>query len=173
MRVLAVTSVLVVLLATATLNAVAERGPSTPEERARAVKVARQLETDPLAESANSDRAWVLQWIDDIPDITVDLCSEMTGALAQPDKSYARELFAQDAISMAAFIIEHPDKVGNEVAIQRAGLEGMLKAYQAILKSHPAARREALDELIQKRNQGELSTWVGQMVSKCFPTNQT
>ena len=40
-----------------------DRGPSTPEERAKAVKIAHDLENDPLATDAKEQRTWVIQWI--------------------------------------------------------------------------------------------------------------
>jgi hypothetical protein len=55
------------------------RGPSTPEERARAVKVAHELEEEPLAKDAKERREWMIQWIVNIPDITVDVCFDYFG----------------------------------------------------------------------------------------------
>src|ERR1700690_4476593 len=62
------------------------RGPSTAAERARAVKVARELEQDPLAKDAKENRDWVIQWIIEIPDITVNVCSDYFGPLPDPPK---------------------------------------------------------------------------------------
>jgi hypothetical protein len=35
-----------------------QRGPSTPEERARAVQTAKSLQSDPLAPKVQEDREW-------------------------------------------------------------------------------------------------------------------
>ena len=45
------------------------RGPSTPEERKRAVETTRRLEKEPLASSSMEARKWLFQWIVDIPDV--------------------------------------------------------------------------------------------------------
>ena len=61
-----------------------QRGPSTPEERTRAVKIAHDLENDPLAKDAKEQRDWVIQWIIEIPDITVDVCFGLFWQAAEP-----------------------------------------------------------------------------------------
>src|ERR1700733_12462167 len=86
-----------------------DRGPSTPEERARAVKIAHDLESEPLAKDAKDQRAWVIQWIADIPDITVDVCFDYFGKLPDPPHGHAAEITRQMIISSAAFMIEHSD----------------------------------------------------------------
>ena len=68
------------------------RGPSTAEERARAVKVAHELEEDPLAKDAKKSREWMIQWIVEIPDITVDVCFDYFGALPDPPKGHSAEI---------------------------------------------------------------------------------
>jgi hypothetical protein len=143
------------------------RGPSTPEERARAVKVAHELEEDPLAKDAKEHREWMIQWIVDIPDITVDVCFEYFGALPDPPKGHSAEITKQMVLSSAAFMVERPDKAKDEQAVALAGLLGALKAYQAILKQDPGARWAHLDKLIQMREQGKLDDYVAETRKKC------
>jgi hypothetical protein len=144
-----------------------ERGPSTPEERTRAVKVSHELEEDPLLKDAKDQRAWVLDWIEKIPDITVNVCFEFFGKMPNPPRGHSREIIMQMIISSAAFMIEHPDKVKDEQAIALAGLLGSLKAYEAILKQDSAARWAHMDKLIQMRAQNQLDDYVGEMRRKC------
>jgi hypothetical protein len=143
------------------------RGPSTPEERARAVKVAHELEEDPLAKDAKDRREWMIQWIVEIPDITVDVCFEYFGALPDPPKGHSAEITKQMVLSSAAFMVEHPDKAKDEQAVALAGLLGALKAYQAILKQDSASRWAHLDKLIQMREQGKLDEYVSETRRKC------
>ena len=51
-----------------------KRGPSTPEERAKAVQIAHSLETDPLGKDAKENRSWITVWLIEIPDMTVKYC---------------------------------------------------------------------------------------------------
>ncbi len=143
------------------------RGPSTAEERARAVKVARQLEEDPLAKDAKDNREWVYKWIEDIPDITVNVCYDFFGTLPKPPRGHTVEIVNQMAISSAAFMIEHPDKAKDEQAVATAGLLGALKAYQSILKHEPDARWPYVDKVVQMRDQGKLDDFVSDTRRKC------
>jgi hypothetical protein len=144
-----------------------QRGPSTAEERTRAVKVAHELEVDPLAKEAKDNRAWMIQWITDIPDITVTECSEYFGKLTKPLRGHVLEIVMQMDISSAAFMIEHPDKAKDEQAVATAGLLGSLKAYQAILKGDPDARWPYVDKIVQMRDQGKLDDFVSDTRRKC------
>jgi len=149
-----------------------ERGPSTAEERARAVKVAHDLENDPLAKDAKENREWVIQWIIDIPDITVNVCDEYFGTLPKPLRGHMREVTNQMVISSAAFMIEHPDKAKDEQAVAMAGLLGSLKSYQSILKQEPDARWPYLDKVIQMRDQSKLDDFVSDTRRKCAQDNE-
>jgi hypothetical protein len=144
-----------------------ERGSSTPEERARAVKIAHDLEEDPLAKDAKDQRAWFLDWIEKIPDITVNVCFDFFGKLPAPPPGHSKEIMMQMIISSTAFMIEHPDKVKDEQAIALAGLLGSLKAYEAILRQDPSARWQYIDNLIQMREQNKLGDYVGETRRKC------
>jgi hypothetical protein len=144
-----------------------QRGPSTSEERTRAVKIAHALETDPLAKDAKENRDWVIQWIVDIPDITVTVCDEYFGTVSKPVKGHVREIINQMVISSAAFMIEHPDKVKDEQAIATAGLLGSLKTYQAILKQEPDSRWPYIDKIVMMRDQGKLDDFVSDTRRKC------
>jgi hypothetical protein len=144
-----------------------ERGPSTPEERARAVKITHDLEEDPLAKDAKDQRAWFLDWIEKIPDITVNVCFDFFGKLPTPPPDHSKEIMTQMIISSTAFMIEHPDKVKDEQAIALAGLLGSLKAYEAIVKQDPSARWPYIDKLIQMREQNKLDDYVGETRRKC------
>jgi hypothetical protein len=144
-----------------------QRGPSTAEERARAVKIAHQLEDDPLAKEAKDNRDWVIQWIVDIPDIAVTVCDDYFGTISKTMRGHIREIVNQMVISSAAFMIEHPDKAKDEQAVATAGLLGSLKAYQSILKQEPESRWPYVDKIISMRDQGKLDDFVSDTRRKC------
>ena len=148
-----------------------ERGPSTPEERAWAAKLSHELEENPLGKDSRDQRAKVLDWIEKIPDITVNVCFEFFGKVPDPPRGHSEEITMQMIISSAAFIIEHPDKVKDEQAITLAGLQGSLKVYEAILKQDSAARWPFVDKLVVMREQGKLDDYVGEMRRKCAHEN--
>ena len=142
-------------------------GPSTLEERERALRIVRSLEADPLSKGAKNDRAWLTFWLADVPDITVSLCTEFFPALLESKKRYAPELVMQSVFSMAAHAIEHPERSQNDLSKYQAGVEGTLKAYSAILKHKPEARWPILDQLIMKRDKGELSEFIATTAPRC------
>lgn len=157
----------------ATMTIAQQRGPSTPEERAKAVRLAHQLENAPLGETAQEDRKWLLRWIDEVPDITVNICPTLLQPLLETNRNFAHEIWLQVMFSSAAFLIEHPDKTADDGAVYLAGVQGALKVYQNIQKVRPQAHWSFLDELIQKRDKGELERYVRDKVDKeCSPDRE-
>ncbi len=144
------------------------RGPSTPDERTRAVKTTRRLEKEPLARGTNASREWLLQWIVEIPDISVTICSGPLDELAQDEQSsYAKLLYLQDGFGMAAFIIENPKRAEDWVAVQTAGIESVLRAYESVLRADSEARFDVLDRLLAARKAGQLRKLVETKMAKC------
>ena len=70
-------------------------------------------------------------------------------------------------ISSAAFLIEHPDQAENYRAQSIGGMEGVLKAYSAILKAEPQVTAKSLDSLLEKQRQGKLADAVSEIVKSC------
>jgi hypothetical protein len=159
----------VALVALAPALALAERGPSTPAERRRAVESTRKLEQEPTAPGANAARKWLLQWIQEIPDIMVKSCSGPLDALAQDTdgEKFGRALYAQSVFGMAAFLVEHPKQKDDWVAVQTAGVESVLRAYRSLLKSDPDAHWQELDLLLAARRQGKLQEVIEQTMEGC------
>ncbi len=163
----ALTLATVLLFATSAL-AQNQRGPSTPQERETAVKIARVLETDPFHKDAKKMREWFLMWLIGVPDIHVELCSAYMPPEKSTDKNYGSEIFNQTMFSSAAFAIEHPDQANDRVAVQLAGVEGALKVYETVLTTKPKAKSEFYDRLLEKRNKGELRAYVEEATNtKC------
>lgn len=145
-----------------------QRGPATPEEKQNAVKAARLLESDPFAKDAKKIREWFTVWLIEVPDIEIELCGAYLGPVFGSKKNYDSEVSGQSMFSSAAFIIEHPDQANDRVAVNLAGVEGALKTYEAILRTKPKARSEYLDNLIVKRDKGELKSYVQEIAeTKC------
>jgi hypothetical protein len=143
------------------------RGPSTAEERTKAVQIAHDLEADPLGPNAKEERSWLTVWLIQIPDITVKFCTELLGPRPSPESSYWSGISTQMLYSGAAFIIENPKKKNDQQGVYLAGVDGALKSYEAILKAEPQARWPFVDGLIEKRDQGKLGEYVKQAMTKC------
>lgn len=163
------TSLLVVLLLSCVSSAYAQnqRKPSTPEQRKQAVEIATFLETNPLDKKAKDYRAALLFFLAEAPDITVTLCSNVLGESKQLKGDYESELFGQLAFSQGKFVIENPDKAQDQAAVQLAGVEGVLRTWQAIKAAKPKAKYRLMDELLEKQKAGTLAEHVNTGLASC------
>jgi hypothetical protein len=82
------------------------------------------------------DREWLVEWLTEVPDITVSLCPAALGDLGNEKSGYPGALIAAELASEAAFVIEPPDKSKDKASIYLAGAGGALHAYQAIRAKH-------------------------------------
>jgi hypothetical membrane protein len=144
------------------------RGLSTPEERAKAINIARSLERDPLAKDAAAKRQWLLNWIIEVPDIRFKSCVGLLSPGVGNQYRYSAEVNQQIVFSAAAFKLEHPDHLRNDTGAYIAGVEGALRAYEMLMKSVPDAKLAFLDDLVAKRDRGELADHVAKLAKeKC------
>lgn len=142
------------------------KAPKLSGDRAKVVQMARSLETDPLSKDAPEMRKQVTMWLIQVPDITVKACN-LLPPLMGSRKDYANEIWGQLIVSQGAFLIEHPEKADDSLAVQTAALEGSLRAYESILKQKPKAKWPFLDDLLEKREKGLLGAYVQQVVAQC------
>lgn len=145
------------------------RGPSTPEERGKVVRLTRQLERDPLGKDAKEARQWLTVWLIHVPDVVVRPCGALLGPVVGEGSKddYSAELQSQMMFAQATFVIENPEAAQDVHAMYAASVESALKTYQAILKKKPAARRPYLDNLLAKRDKGEIHAYVKQTMASC------
>jgi hypothetical protein len=146
-----------------------ERGPSTPEERAKVVRLTRQLERDPLGKDAKEARQWLTVWMIHVPDVVVRPCGALLGPVVGEGTKddYSAELQSQMMFAQATLVIENPEAAKDLHAMYVASVESALKTYEAILKKKPAARRPYLDDLLAKRDKGEIHAYVKQAMAGC------
>jgi hypothetical membrane protein len=146
--------------------------PSTPEQREKFVTLVRFLERDPLAADANATRLQLLKWIFEVPDIRFKVCPYLLGSAVGTDYPYAREFNLQIMLSGAILTLEDPGEARDDVAVYTAGIEGALRAYEVLVKSRPDARLAALDDLMEKRDRGELVDHVARLAdANCERSN--
>ena len=141
------------------------RGPSTAEERAKAVEAATRLEADPLAYGADEERARLTVWIMQIPDIYVKTCPALIGEL-EPGPLHSM-MTAQMLLASTAFIIQNPKKAKDDVAVYTASLESVLRTYAAVLQVQPESRASALDALLARKREGTLASYVKDTATDC------
>lgn len=144
-----------------------KRGPSTLEERQKAVQLVDLLERDPLSKDAKKYRGVLLNWIDDVPDITVRYCVEALGDVTKMKGDEGGILVAQQIFSATKFIIQNPDKANDDEAVNLAGLEGVLRTYEALKKARAKVRFSSIDKLLELRESGQLSHHIKTAMQSC------
>ena len=148
------------------------RGPSTPQDRARFVALVRLLERDPLAENANAMREQLRDWTIEVPDIRFKTCPDLLGHVVGDVYPYSRAIKLQVLLSGAVLTIEQPGEARDDVTVYTAGVEGALRAYQVLVRSRPDGRLAALDDLIEKRDRGELVDHIARLANEtCRKSN--
>ncbi len=164
MRRLIVILLLAIVILPSYCYAQSRRGPSTAEERQRAVLVAKNFEEDPLATANKKDREWLTMWLIEVPDITVSIC----GATLTWEKNYkyGGELMAAELGSMAKSAIEHPENTDKQ-AVGMSAMEAALNAYAKILQTNPKAHSKQMDEMVKLRDSGGLKDYLGKEWDKC------
>jgi len=141
--------------------------PATAESRQRVVAIAHKLEATPLDQALFPEREWAKQWVIGNPDVRIRMCMQLLPDLRRPRYKFRPEILDQMMLSSAAFLIEHPDKTGDHLAENVGGVEGVLKAYAAIVKSNPDARVQALDDLLEKQGRGKLVEFARESIKAC------
>jgi hypothetical protein len=155
------------LLTIACATMASGRGSTTAEERQRVVAIAHKLEASPLDQTLFPERDWAKQWVIENPDVRIRICTQLLAGLRRPRYQFRLELTDQMMLSSAAFLIEHPEQARDNLAEEVAGMQSVLKAYSAILKSNPDAHSKSLDDLEQKRDQGKLTDSVREAIKDC------
>ena len=145
-------------------------GSTTPQERQRVVAIAHKLEAAPLDQTLFQEREWAKQWVVENPDVRIRMCMQLLAGLRTPRYKFRTEITTQMMLSTAAFLIEHP--ASDHLAENVGGLQGVLKAYAAILKSNPDADAHAkpLDNLLQKQSEGKLLDYARETIKYCHST---
>jgi len=146
-----------------------KHAPSTAEERKRFLSLTRKLEQNPLDKSLYEEKKWAKKWLEDIPDINVNICAPILFGMdfIREQNKYTPQLSYQATFGSAAYIIEHPDKAGDLDAQFIAGVESALKSYGSIVKSEPEAKSKALDSLLEKQKAGKLADFVRSASKSC------
>ena len=140
-------------------SSAATRGPSTPEERDKAVQLAALLETKPWSDEAPAARQWLHDFLDATPDLTVKQCLSLFGT-PEERAGIPPELLDQQMYSGAAFGFQHPGEAPGSTPTFVAGLQGALAAYSAWRTHGGIEPQPRLDALVELQKKGELELYV-------------
>ena len=97
-----------------------------------------------------------------MPDIRFNVCPSLLGD-ALGNYRYSREVTLQVMLSGAVLTIEDPGQARDDARVYTAGVEGALRAYGALVNSTSDARSAVLDDLVEKRERGELLDHIAKL----------
>lgn len=123
------------------------------------IKASTFLENNPLDKEAKGIRAWAIGYATETKDVTVIVCGGTASPFLDKKVKYGSELLGQYLIAMTAFKLQNPDNT-DENASQMIGIESALKAYENMIKEKPKGKAKTIDELVTKRDNGELKAFV-------------
>ncbi|HQX56108.1 MAG TPA: hypothetical protein PLP07_09285 [Pyrinomonadaceae bacterium] len=156
MKTLTIISVLFLASMTAHFSVAQDK----PSDRETLIKASQILEVEPFVDKAKDFRSWAMRYVIETDDVSVTICTQMFSATMDKKNKNADELLAQYTIAMAAFKLSDPVKAKDDNAAQLAGMESMLRAYENMVKVKPKTKFAALDELVKRRDSGELKKFV-------------
>lgn len=152
----------ITLAAGLTATALAERGPSTQEERARVVALAEAANRDPIGTMTSADGRWFMKWSEEIPDYFFGADRGAYWMETGAAKGELRRVMRfHHALSTAAYQVQHQifDPAKNPAHMDAkaiAGIEGLVRAYESLKDKRPENRSEVLDQALVMRDQGKL-----------------
>jgi hypothetical protein len=139
---------------------------STPAERKRALDVINKLELSPMDPSLKSEREWVFQWVK-ASDVDAMVCGSIIKPLTDLEPSpFRNALMLQNILASARYSLQHPN-TKDRVAMYEASTEGMIRAYQNLVKQDPSRKNDFMESLVQKQSSGQLISYVRQGASEC------
>jgi TPR repeat protein len=141
----------------------ADRPPSTPEERERAVRLVAELESNFLGPEADASREWLDTWMAEVPDLFFHSCPLLE---REKDEVFPHHLYLikQAYYAGGACLIQHPEKINDQLTIYIAGVEGALRAYNNLVAKQPTKRNGSMEFLLKTQAAGQLETLVHQRV---------
>jgi len=147
-----------------------KRGPSTPAERRRVVEITRRLEQAPFAKGADTDRIWLMTWIDEVPDVNIRYCPGPLYGLIEGDYE-GRTYWLQSLFGMSAYLVEHyaERETADWLKVQVAGLESAVASYRAARKGGEGTKLPALEKLAKAQAAGTLARVVREQMIACDP----
>jgi hypothetical protein len=139
--------------------AFAARGPSTPEERKKAVELVELLETAPASPDAAAARQWLTTFVSEVPDLTVKQCMSLIAPAA--DRAAIRpELMSQHIFSGAGYLLRNPGTAAGGTDTLTAALVGTVRAYRAWKQADASVAHPRLEQLAELEANGQLETYV-------------
>ena len=137
----------------------AQKSFAQETEKEKFVRAAKFLEENPLDKNAKDVRTWAFVWAAETKDVTVIICGGTASPFLDKKLKFGSEMLHQYTIAMTAYKLQNPTST-DENAAQLAGVESALRVYEKLVADKPKGKAKTIDDLIAKRNNGELAKFV-------------
>ncbi len=137
----------------------AQKSFAQETEKEKFIRAAKFLEENPLDKNAKDVRTWAFVWAADTKDVTAIICGGTASPFLDKKVKFGSEMLHQYTIGMVAYKLQNPTST-DENAAQLAGVESALKVYEKLVADKPKGKSKTIDDLIAKRNNGELAKFV-------------
>ena len=127
-------------------------------EKENVIAAARALETAPIDGSNAKMTERALKWTIETDEVHLIACGGTFSTFSDKKNKQSSLMTMSYMIGMAAYKLQNP--TADEDAVQLAGLETALKAYEIAVKEKPKTKSEQVEALLVKRSNGELSALV-------------
>ena len=151
---------LLLLIAAAFVSVATVHTNAQSDNAQKLINTSKLLEAKPFEERAQALRSAAMKYVIETDEVSIVICPSVLGATMDKKNKYSSELLAQYTFGMAAFKLSNPGQKDDENAAQMAGVESMLRAYEAMVAEKPKAKYKGMDELVAKRDNGELAAMV-------------
>ena len=151
----------------ATTSVVNAAEATSAETKARMISLISKLESDPFTRDGRDIRGEVISWLTEAPDVTVKVCTNVLGDITKIKGDDGGTLVVQLMLSEAKFILEHPDKEADQLAVNVAGIEGVLRTYAAMRAVKPKLAIREFDQLAQLQTSGQLAAETDKRLATC------
>lgn len=141
---------------------------SSPEERQRALTIINKLEQSPLDPALREDRDWIFQWVKEVSDVNVVMCTSIIRPLLdQPNSPERNALTLQAMLAGAEFSIRNPDSSKSKIPMFMASTEGAIRAYKNMLRQDPSKKNDFMESLAKRQQDGTLEAYVREGAAEC------
>lgn len=144
-----------------------ETPPASEKSRKELVKLADAIEANPLSKDARKQRRKALQIIEGEQSLQLVACRALIGELTMSRSLGAMELRAQLRIAAGRYLADHPSATGTEVEAVVAGLEGLVRAYEAMRRNDPRVAIPEADAIAETYRDGNLGAYAADAMANC------
>ena len=146
-------------------SSASQNAPDPESEHAKVIRFTQVLEQAPLDPAAPDMRAWLIQWAQATPDVSIVVCNVL-GPIPGTDVPNSAELLGQYMFGSAAYQLEHPESKNDVLKTQMAGIASLLAAYRSFVQADPQARIPQFDAWLNKQTSGTLETELAPLIDK-------